>query len=256
MNNLKLNTGCRLVGGLFANGIQFLLGVIAFLTLVIKWRLEEDIKRRKFKIFMLDGSKQGFSSLIAHLMNMLIAFILSKIITNTDECAWYFLSYSFDTILGVYLSYKMLQKLSSYAETVSIDTLKESGNYGNSLNNKQIAKYWSIQTGAWCIITLLSRIMVGLLLVILSSPLSYLADGIAKVFENHPKTLLVVVMVACPVLMNFSQVWIQDQILKRKSPPNGCLDDQLMDYENLEPVNYPDNIEETSISYVNNSIDL
>jgi len=227
------DSGCKLIGSFFEDAIQLLLGFFAFLSLLLKWRCEKATVRRDVKTFLLDGSKQGISSLFAHGANMLLAMALSNIVIDTDQCAWYFVSYFMDTILGVGLAYLLLRYLTYIAKKNRWDMLIESGNYGNLSNNRMVIKFWSVQLISWIGIIFVSRIFTGIVLLIFRGGFGNIANIIASLFSSNPKMLLVFVMVICPGIMNLIQVWIQDNILKRKDQQNSIL--------NLELLNNMDN---------------
>lgn len=66
---------CHLLGGLFAEGVQAALAVIALLSLIVKWRLESP--RRQLMVWLMDVSKQAGSGIFAHCLNILAAELLS-----------------------------------------------------------------------------------------------------------------------------------------------------------------------------------
>lgn len=57
---------------------------------------------------MKDASKQLVSALVAHLLNVSLAVILSNEGSN-DACIWYFITIMFDTTVGVVICYFLLQ---------------------------------------------------------------------------------------------------------------------------------------------------
>ena len=222
---LNNNSGCKLVGSLFTDGVQLLLGLCAFMSLLIKWRCENKENRRSLKIFLLDGSKQGISSLFAHIANMVIAMGLSKMVLNTDQCAWYFVSYLMDTIMGVSLAYLLLKYLTFQANKRNWEKLKESGDYGPIDDTREMLKYWAIQLFTWIGIIFFSRLFTGLVLIIFRMGFADIANGIAFLFKDNPNLLLIIVMVVCPGIINLFQVWIQDNILKKSK--NNESDDSI-----------------------------
>ena len=227
------NSGCKLLGSSFENSIQLLLGLFAFGSLILKWQCEKKDNRRELKTFLLDGLKQGISSLIAHGANMLLAMGLSSIVLDTDQCAWYLVSYLMDTLLGVGLAYLLLRYLTYLANKYNWITIKESGYYGDDNSNKSIFKYWSAQLFTWILIILISRIFTGLVLFIFKNGFANVADGIASLFTGNPKLLLLFVMIICPGIMNLVQVWIQDNILKKNIESSSTLDIQLLDNDGI-----------------------
>jgi hypothetical protein len=97
---------CHLLGGYFASFLQFLLGSLCILTLIIKRQYE--IPQRRLYIWFLDVTKQGVGSSFGHFSNiylsMIIAGNLSKIENANenggDECQWYCLTYMLDATFG------------------------------------------------------------------------------------------------------------------------------------------------------------
>jgi len=231
--NNSTESDCKLLGSAFEDGIQFILGILAFLSLLIKWKCEKYTECRTFKTFMLDGTKQGISALFAHGANMLIAIKLSKVVVNTNECAWYFISFTFDTLVGVGIAYLLLRLVTHIAKKKKWNRLIESGNYREEESNKEVAKTWGIQTLSWLFVTFVSRFIIGFILWAGRDGFSKIADGVASCFDNNPKGLLVFVMIICPGIMNIIQIWIQDQILKKKKVHRGILDHQLINNDGI-----------------------
>lgn len=52
----------------------------------------------------------------------------------------------------------------------------------------------------------------------LQEPLGKCAEWLFEPLRNQPRAELLVVMIACPCIMNAAQFWIQDNFLKRKKP--------------------------------------
>merc|ERR1712216_103031 len=101
---------CRLLGGFTSYLIQFCCGVIAVSSLIIKRNAENP--QRPWFVWMLDVSKQLTSALAAHFSGLFNSYWLHGATEGKDsgnECSWYFISFVFDTSLGVYLSYLMLR---------------------------------------------------------------------------------------------------------------------------------------------------
>ena len=66
---------CEILGT-FGLLIQCLLGLLSFLALVVKRCFENP--KRPVVVWLLDTSKQAFSSVLAHCMNMMLAVMLSQ----------------------------------------------------------------------------------------------------------------------------------------------------------------------------------
>ena len=115
--------------GAFGFFVQFTLGILSFMVLIsiIYWSLVKRLKerpRRPWKIWFLvtinnkqDVSKQGFSSCVAHLINLILAVLLSEGASKADQCIWYFINISVDTIFGVLLCYIFMYIVEVIAKT-------------------------------------------------------------------------------------------------------------------------------------------
>jgi len=167
----------------------------------------------------------------------MIALVLSNIVVNTNQCSWYFVSYFLDTFLGVALAYFLLKLLTKIAINKNWDRLIESGDYGETGDNKEILKTWGAQLFAWIIIIIISRLFTGIILVIFREGFSDIANGIASFFNNDPKMLLLFVMIICPGIMNLAQVWVQDNILKKTHViDRSILSNQLLNNDGIDGI--------------------
>lgn len=239
---------CKLLEGWYAFFIQGLLGLLALSSLLIKrWR---EIPKRTWTIWMMDVSKQGVSSLCIHFLAIFIALLMSTLTKDTNQCAWYFLIFIIDTILGTLISYGLLILTTKIAIRYKITSLEKSGEYGIP-PSKLI---WIKQLSVWCIIVLVAR---GIsIFIIWGSPqqLAVFANLIANPFKNKPKLFLGLVMVLCPLIINLIQMWIQDSFLKKKiiiSPIIFDIDSNILEESNQDYIPYN---EDGSINYEHHSI--
>ena len=85
--------------------------MLSFSVLIVKRYLE--FPKRLWKIWALDTSKQGFSQLIAHFINVLISLVLSNRLSN-DACLWYFITNVLDNTLGVFIIILILKLVEGY----------------------------------------------------------------------------------------------------------------------------------------------
>lgn len=110
--NVKNESSCDLFGGM-GFFVQFILALICFLVLVIKRFIESPRRPWKIWFFVIiylysqDISKQGVSATVIHLLNLLLAVLLS---TNgkSDQCIWYFIGNLIDTTVGVFICFIMM----------------------------------------------------------------------------------------------------------------------------------------------------
>jgi STIMATE family len=67
-----------------------------------------------------------------------------------------------------------------------------------------------VQLAEFSACVLLARAACGLIIGLIGWPLGWIAALLDHIFVHHPTALLFFVMIACPVLMNLAQAWIQD----------------------------------------------
>lgn len=115
---------CQLIG--FAGiMVQLVLGVLSFSVLIYKRYIERP--KRIWKIWFMDTSKQGFSQMIAHIINVVISMQLSSSLSS-DACIWYFTTNILDNTLGVVLCVSVLGLIEKYLLSPNY-THFQSGNY-------------------------------------------------------------------------------------------------------------------------------
>ena len=234
---------CKLLEGIFAYFIQGLLGILALSTLLIK-RYRE-FPKRFWTVWIMDISKQGMSSLFCHFIAIIIALLMSVLSTNTNECAWYFLVYIIDTIIGTLVSFGLLILTTKIAIKYNITSLTKSGEYGIPPSKR----IWIKQLCTWCIIVIIARCISGFIVWCLRSELEVVASSIAISFETNPKLFLGLVMIICPFIINLIQMWIQDNFLKNKIiiiPIIFDIDSNIVEESNLHYIPYN---EDGSINY-------
>jgi hypothetical protein len=203
---------CSLTATMFAKVVQAVLAVLCFGSLIVKRHIEHP--KRKFRVWVMDTTKQVASSGCAHLSGMAIATLIEAATAAANECAWYFLTFTLDTTLGVSLAYLLLRLQDAVVVRYDLVCLGKSGYYGDHPHYDY--GLWIKQLIVWCIITVFVRMCVGMLMYAAKDPLSSLASLVATPFEGHAKLFLVLVMIGCPLCMNIAQLWVQDTFLKKK----------------------------------------
>lgn len=176
---------CTLLSGPGSYCLQLLLLILGFSSLYAK-KLLEDRRTgttRDIKVWMLDASKQGFSGAAAHICGLINASILNEHscfdagdddARATDDCGWYFMTFSMDSTVGVLFAYILHKALSRIAAGFTIrlplcwsglrirvppcTSLSRSGDYrvGDEVNYG----IWGRQMAAWCTVTILARAIV------------------------------------------------------------------------------------------------
>jgi hypothetical protein len=225
---------CKTLSDTLGYALQFVLAIVGFMSLLLKKHLEERRtgERRTYLVWGLDVSKQAASGVCAHAAAIINSGILNRHnevmsshgrILSTDECSWYFTSFTLDTTLGVFLSYLMFQlqaKLARQYSDTFIGALGRSGEYMDlePSGGQPRVNYgrWGAQLFVWCLITVAARMMVLGVQLLLFDWLRYFVGMIAQTMACRPGAMLTLVMVACPVLMNIGMLWVQDHFLKKQ----------------------------------------
>ena len=55
--------------------------------------------------------------MVAHLINLVLAVLLSEGTSKADQCIWYFINTSVDTVLGVFLCWIFMNIVESIAKS-------------------------------------------------------------------------------------------------------------------------------------------
>lgn len=78
---------CRLLDGLFADFVQVTLGAVAVSVLLVKRKCERP--RRRWRVWFMDVSKQVFGAGFAHILNLLLAALLTSVSSSCpDQVQW------------------------------------------------------------------------------------------------------------------------------------------------------------------------
>ena len=218
---------CQILGT-FGVFIQALLGLLSFSALIVKRYFEHP--KRPTVVWILDTSKQAFSSVLAHFMNMLLAIILSEK-NASDNWEWYFINITVDVLLGVFLCYFLLRGLEKLALWLGIGSLN-TGNYININSDKTISteaeyelkfdsgeidiKVWLLQIIMWGVIVATVKIILFFFQMLVAEYLEFVSKILIGWLHIYPKIKLILIMMIIPFLLNTFQYWIQDNFLKHK----------------------------------------
>jgi hypothetical protein len=196
--------------------VQMALALAAVASLYIK-RMQES-PRRTFRTWFLDVSKQAFGACYAHVLNMLIAGIISQNIRGDtyeldDQCAWYGLSYLIDTTLGLLLAVIGLRWLDQVANERDWAHLKHSGVYAGD----HAISHWVSQVAAWIGILTVTKVIIYIFMWVCSGPLAWVGSTLFAPFEGYKHFELLFVMIFFPGVLNVIYFWIADSYLKAAS---------------------------------------
>lgn len=194
--------------------VQIMLALFALASLWIK-RMNE-VPRRTFQTWFLDVSKQGFGACYAHVLNMVIAAVISKNIRGDsvleDQCAWYAMSFLIDTTLGLALSIAFLRILDVLANKFGWVSLRHSGVY----SGPTAFSHWVSQVIAWLLILTVVKIFMYFFMWGFSAPLAWIGGTLFKPLQGNIRFELLFVMILFPGLLNVIYFWIADHHLKAK----------------------------------------
>ena len=198
---------CEIFGD-FGWFIQGTLAFICFSLLIcnyypVKRYLEKN--PRTWKVWFFDASKQGISSSILHCLNLL----LSTSAGSDNQCTWYFLNFSVDTVLGMALCYLILHLLERCLQHFPKFSFK-SGDYGEAGDTCA----WIYQLWLWILIILVVKAIIWISMNIFQRPLQFLGEIILLPLNQHPHLELVMVMIFIPLVVNSLVFWITDSFLK------------------------------------------
>lgn len=201
---------CQLIGGTFANLMQFSLGAICIAILIYKRQTE--VPKREWLVWLLDVSKQALGSFIGHFVGIFASVIIAKNIHGADECLWYFITHvatsSFGTAIKLYLIHLI---------DVLVLRLKITNKYFNFgvYGNPPSLSIFSFQLTVWMLIVIISKVLTYMVLAQMLEPLDRSMSVLFKIFDGHPDLELVVVMIIVPTIMNAATFWITDNFLKK-----------------------------------------
>lgn len=137
------------------------------------------------------------------------------------------MNFTVDTTIGVVLNWALLQILSYVAQKKQWTSLQNSGEYGTPPR----ISIWLLQLLSWLLILLFTKIVLTFSIYAYETPLGSFAEWLFQPLVNHPEMELMIVMIACPCLMNALQFWIQDNFLKKN---NGESDSMLAKGSEME----------------------
>eukprot|EP00659_Diplonema_papillatum_P006214 gene6214-9518_t len=209
--------------------IQVILGVLAFSTLIFKWRMEAKggHGRRPGRVFALDTTKQCAGFFIAHVGNMVVASVLAE--SSVSPCVWYFVNIVFDTTVRVLFAFLMLRLVESIIRTYRLDPkgLLDFGDYGDLyVLTCTSLRRWGLQLALWLGIVTTTVFLKGVIVYWFEAPLADWGNWMLKPLERHTKehghdVELVIVMMIIPFVLCAMQLWVQDSFLRSRKRGQG-----------------------------------
>jgi len=207
---------CRLLGGAFALLVQVFLLSVVVITMYVKWIFEAE--RRTRQIWMFDSLKQGFGAGTGHAMNVLISIVFARskmktsLQVNNCECVLYFVSQTFDAMVGVPFELFLLHRFQAL-----FPTFPRTGDYVDAVTGDVAVRIWARQTCVWVLIVLVAKSLLAIPVLTFMEPLAAVGESLLDPFLLHPHTLLVFVMIIWPAICNSIQFYVVDNFLKKQS---------------------------------------
>jgi len=217
--------GCQLLSSKFGWMLQAVLAAVAFVSLVGKRFVDK--RRRPWKVWFFDTSKQGFSAFLIHFVNIILAMVFDRWLhADADPCNWYWISLTLDDTLGVACQFILLRTLQhTYRlECVGRPELALSGEYGDPPS----AKIFCRQLLDWQGLVIIQKILMAILVVNYTNKVAWVAEVSLGWLDAHPKRKLVVVMVFTPLVMNVFALWMADSFLQGRDAEDDEAEDRLV----------------------------
>jgi len=182
--------------------------------------------KRSFNIFLLDISKQAFSGLWCHTINLTFSVLLQEQVSRGNGCEWYFINFICEIVFGILLSYGIHSIVMYFAKKYDILIL-QSGVYLSMHDAEYINRYeweeldkhinyrvWFIQLLVWLMVATLAKLIVFGFELEFANEIIDVGIMSLQVFKGHPVLELLWVMVVVPFTLNTLQYWIQDSFLQ------------------------------------------
>lgn len=217
-------TKCTLVGTIYDDLVQLILGVVSFSVLFIKWRCER--ARRPCKVWSFDSSKQAIGATAMHFTNIGIAMLFEKKlgVKITDVCGLYLIIFLLDSTAGTLGNYYCLALLHKVAKKCRWNSIRQSGHYGQ-IDGKG-AKWgpYLKQTLWWLFILCFVKCWLMAIVYILRGHFEWLGGVVLSPLQSDPKTELIFTMVLCPLVINGIVFWVTDIFLKAPQREYGAIE--------------------------------
>ena len=183
---------------------------MSLLSLYVKWRFGD---HRGFNEWSLDATKQGSAALGAHIVNLVVAILLSRVAKSKDECAAYLVNFLFNIMASFPLVWIALRASKHFARRLDLESLMNRGFYGDPFR-------WSFffaQCAEWTLILCSAKILAALPLFVFSQATVDLGNWILRPLHASPQVELFIVMVIVPCFLNVIQVLVFDNFIRRKA---------------------------------------
>jgi len=190
--------------------VQGLMGILVILALVYKRHREP--RKRPWRIWFFDVSKQVFGQAFVHSLNLLISG-LGAIHSSRGKnaCVFYFFNVLIDTTLGVAIIYGLLH-LVNY---ILINKFQLKGFMSGEYGSPPSWLNWARQTVVYAVVLTAMKLMVIAILAIWPGLID-VGAWLLGWTGNGGNFQIIFVMGIFPIVMNIVQFWIIDTIVKAR----------------------------------------
>jgi len=196
---------CSLLGPT-ALVVQGLMGILVILSLVYKRHREP--KKRPWRIWFFDVSKQALGQAFVHSLNLLISGFGAVHSYEQNACTFYFFNILIDTTLGVIIIYGLL-RLTNH---ILVDRIHLKGFVSGEYGSPPRWTYWIRQAVVYAIVLTSMKAIVVAIIALWPSLIDF-GDWLLG-WTGSGSFQIVFVMGIFPIAMNIIQFWIIDTIVK------------------------------------------
>ena len=223
------NQYCILVGNTFANTLQIIVLVSTIFILFLHKIIIEDnfrnyyqtilkifykkkqlYNKRTWKIWLMDNTKQGLSSLLGHVWATYISIFISN--DTSFECNWFLIQFVIDTLFAMYLSF-IFSKITIYLIGTCNKKI-EQRYFTIGYYDDHDYKIWIIQTMHWIFISMLSRIICSLLIISTKNIWTQPNIWFNNIWIEKRHEQLIITILIMPLLLNSIQYLTQNWFLR------------------------------------------
>lgn len=207
--------GCKVLPGKLGIAVQ---GILFFCVIaVLVYKKLKETKRRSWKEFAMDSSKQCFGAGWIHVMNLMCATVEESLMKHGDQCTWYWINIMVDTTLGVAVEYYLLTCLTGLISSAFPASAGDfqSGDYRDPVTQEFILVKYVKQLALWLVVVTGMKLSMLIVMLMFAASLAAVAGFILRPFMNQPVLKLLVVMILTPFCMNAFQFWIVDNFISK-----------------------------------------
>eukprot|EP00730_Choanoeca_flexa_P017187 TRINITY_DN8242_c0_g1_i2.p1 TRINITY_DN8242_c0_g1~~TRINITY_DN8242_c0_g1_i2.p1 ORF type:complete len:250 (+),score=29.71 TRINITY_DN8242_c0_g1_i2:110-859(+) len=185
--------------------VQFLLGLLAFSSLLVKRWTEKP--KRPLLIWFFDTSKQGFANTFIHFVNVFASDWQSVTTSDNDPCTWYFINLLVDSTIGLAIIFVLLKWSTRYIRRRKWLTLYP-GRYGSPPS----WKVWAAQVTHYMAVVMIEKALV--LIIMLLPFWAQLGEAILRAMRTiSPKVEALGAMLIMPFVITVVWFWVVDNML-------------------------------------------